>query len=323
MGKRSRSRNQGGDTLPKGPNLNNVSNNEFWGSLWDNSLDYHEYFNRLIELSVSMFEWKGLPDTVDPRFLELALFTDGRAVFFKDEVMGYLGMRCNLIGMWDVYNTPLKRQAIASNGYNNSDLDESNSVVIWNNFLRMNSAGTVMLFAKRLYNLDMAIDVNVNAQKTPIIVRASERQRLTMKNLYAKYEGNEPFIFADPSIDMNALEVLKTDAPFVAPELYQLKSQIWNEVLTYLGISNINVTKKERMITDEVTRNLGGTVASRYSRLEMRRQACAQINRMFPELHVECDYREDFQEITDRIETLGEGGNGSETSLQEEDGAKI
>lgn len=318
MAKGNRNGSNGRDTLPKAPNLSNVSNNEFWGSLWDNSLDYQEYFNRLIELSVSMFEWKGLPDTVDPRFLELALFTDGRAVFFRDEVMGYLGMRCNLIGMWDVYNTPLKRQAFASNGYNNSDLDEGNSVVIWNNFLRMNSAGTVMLFAKRLYNLDMAIDVNVNAQKTPIIVRASEKQRLTMKNLYAKYEGNEPFIFADPSIDMNALEVLKTDAPFVAPELYQLKSQIWNEVLTYLGISNINVTKKERMITDEVTRNLGGTVASRYSRLEMRRQACGQINRMFPELHVECDYREDFQELTERIDPLGEDGDGSETSLQEE-----
>lgn len=316
MGKRSRSRNQGGDTLPKTPNLNNVSNNEFWDSLWNNQLDYHRYFNRLIELSVSMFEWKGLPDTVDPRFMELALFTDGRAVFFRDEVMGYLCMRCNLIGMWDVYNTPLRRQAFASNGYNNSDLNDENSVVIWNNFLRANSAGDVLLFAKRLYNLDMAIDVNVNAQKTPIIVRTSEKQRLTLKNLYAKYTGNEPFIFADESIDMKPLEVLKTDAPFIAADLYQLKSQIWNELLTYLGISNINVTKKERMITDEVTRNLGGTVASRYSRLEMRRRACDEINRMFPELHVECDYREDFQELSDKIDTLGEDGNGMETGLR-------
>lgn len=316
MGKRSRSRNQGGDTLPKTPNLNNVSNNEFWDSLWNNQLDYHRYFNRLIELSVSMFEWKGLPDTVDPRFMELALFTDGRAVFFRDEVMGYLCMRCNLIGMWDVYNTPLRRQAFASNGYNNSDLNDENSVVIWNNFLRANSAGDVLLFAKRLYNLDMAIDVNVNAQKTPIMVRTSEKQRLTLKNLYAKYAGNEPFIFADESIDMKPLEVLKTDAPFIAADLYQLKSQIWNEVLTYLGISNINVTKKERMITDEVTRNLGGTVASRYSRLEMRRRACDEINRMFPELHVECDYREDFQELSDKIDTLGEDGNGMETGLR-------
>lgn len=315
---RSRSRNNGADTLPKHPNLNNQSNQEFWEAADDNSLSHRLYYNRLVELSVSMFDWKGLPDTVDPRYLELALFTDGRAVFFKDEVMGYLCMRANLIGLWDVYNTPLKRQAFASNGYNNSDLNEKNSVIIWNNFLRTNSMGDVWWFSKRLYNLDMAIDVNVNAQKTPVLVRSSEKQRLTMKNLYAKYEGNEPFIFGDNSIDADALEVLKTDAPYVADKLYELKSQLWNEVMTYLGISNINVVKKERMITDEVTRNLGGTVASRYARLEMRRKACDEINKMFPELHIECDYREDFQELSEKVDTLGEDdGNSSETLLRD------
>lgn len=304
------------DALCKNPMLNNTSNQEFWEALSDNVISEKLYYNRLIELSVSMFEWKGLPDTVDPRYLELALFTDGRAVFFKDEVMGYLALRCNMIGMWDVYNVPEKRQAFASNGYNNRDLNRENSVVIWNNYLRTNSMATVYMYSKRLYNLDMAIDVNVNAQKTPVLIRATEKQRLTMKNVYAKYEGNEPFIFGDDKLDVNALEVLKTDAPFVAPELYQLKSQLWNEVLTYLGISNINVTKKERMITDEVTRNMGGTIASRYSRLEMRRLACDEINRMFPELHVECDYREDFQELTDKIDTIGEDG-GLETALRD------
>ena len=69
--------------------------------------------------------------------------------------------------------------------------------------------------------------------------------------------------------------------------------------MTYLGISNINVVKKERMITDEVTRNQGGTVASRYSRLESRRQACKQINEMF-NLNIWVDYREDFQDIQEQ-----------------------
>ena len=55
------------------------------------------------------------------------------------------------------------------------------------------------------------------------------------------------------------------------------------------------------MITDEVTRNQGGTIASRYSRLEARRQACEQINRMFG-LDIECNYREDYRNIADDIE---------------------
>ena len=112
-----------------------------------------------------------------------------------------------------------------------------------------------------------------------------------------QYQGNMPFIFADKSLNTNGLTVLKTDAPYVCDKLYTLKTQIWNEALTYLGISNINIQKKERLITDEVTRNQGGTIASRYSRLNARRDACKQINAMFG-LDIWCDYREDYQEIS-------------------------
>ena len=75
--------------------------------------------------------------------------------------------------------------------------------------------------------------------------------------------------------------------------------------MTYLGISNINITKKERLITDEVTRNQGGTIASRYSRLEARRDACKQINKMFG-LDIWCDYREDYQALTEEVLTRGD-----------------
>ena len=93
---------------------------------------------------------------------------------------------------------------------------------------------------------------------------------------------------------MNSLRAISTNAPYVADKLYQLKTQIWNEALTYLGISNLNIQKKERMITDEVQRNQGGTIASRYSRLEARREAVDKINRMFG-TDISVDYREDFQ----------------------------
>ena len=159
----------------------------------------------------------------------------------------------------------------------------------------------VEMFSKRLYNLDRAIDVNANAQKTPILILCDENQRLVMKNLYKQYEGNEPFIFGNKNLDVNGVTVLSTGAPYVADKLYELKTQLWNEALTYLGISNINIVKKERLITDEVTRNQGGTVASRYSRLESRRQACEKINKMFG-LDIWVDYREDYQEVVESEE---------------------
>lgn len=284
-----------------------------------NQRTYLQYINRLTELSISMFDWKNLPDTVDARFLELALFNDGMAVFFKDEVMGYLGLQVMIGGALDVYRIPTTRTAFAQNGYQ-MKLDSSNSVIIFNNMLHTNSILDVKEMSKRLYEIQRTIDVNVIQQKTPKIITCTENQRLVMKNLYAQYMGNEPFIFGDKNLDLSGIKTLDTTSPYVADKLYDLKTQYWNEALTYLGISNVNTVKKERMITDEVQRNLGGTIASRYSRLFMRQQACEQINKMFG-LNISVDYREDMQVLdtydVDKADLsnetdVGKGGENNE-----------
>lgn len=280
-----------------------------------NNLTYRQYLNRLTELAISMFEWKNLPSTVDARYLELHLFETGCMVYFKDEVIGDLCLDCIVNGRLDVYGNPLLRRAYS--GYNNYQklLKYNNSVIIWNNYLHSNSILDVEMFARRLYNIDRIIDINANAQKTPVLLQGSEKQRLTLLNLYKEYDGNAPFIFGDKNLDINALKALSTNAPYVSDKLYQLKTQIWNEALTYLGISNINIQKKERLITDEVTRNQGGTIASRYSRLEARRQAVEKINEMFG-TNIEVNYREDFQQVGDDnqpedpgADTIGGAGN--------------
>ncbi len=265
---------------------------DFWESGLMNNTTFKQYYNRLVELSISMFEWNNLPDTIDPRFLELTLFTDGQAVFFKDEVMGYLCLQNIIGGQFDVYRIPINRRAYAVNGYQ-KELDNTDSVIIWNNMLHYNSMLDCQMFAKRLYNLDRIVDVNANAQKTPILLVCDDSERLSLLNIYKEYDGNQPVIKATKGLNPNAFNVLKTDAPYVADKIYQLKVQIWNEALTYLGISNVNIQKRERMLQDEVQRNQGGTIASRYSRLESRRQAVEKINEMFG-LNIEVNYREDY-----------------------------
>lgn len=269
----------------------------FWESSWLNNRTYQHYYNRLTELAISMFEWQNLPDTVDARFLELSLFSTGMAIFFKDEELGYLALQTMIGGNLDVYNVPKIRRAYATNGFNML-LSEDNSVIIWNNMLRTNCLTDIELFARRLYECDRTIDVNIKAQKTPIAILCDENQRLTMKNMYAQYDGNEPFIFGAKDLDIKKIQAITTGAPFVADKVMQTKIQIWNEAMTYLGISNVNFQKKERMVTDEVTRNMGSTVSSRYTRLEMRKKACEDINKMFG-LNVNVEYREDIQLVYD------------------------
>lgn len=278
-----------------------------------NNRTYVQYVNRLTELAISMFEWSGLPESVDSRYIELHLFSNGCMVYFDDEVMGNLCLDCTYNGGLDVYGYPILRRAYSSyNGYNRL-LKNSNSVIIWNNLLHIPSEADIRAYARRLWMLDRIIDVNANAQKTPILVQGNEKQRLSLVNLYKEYDGNAPVIFGDSSLNTEGLKSISTGAPYVADRIYELKTQIWNEALTYLGISNINSQKKERLITDEVTRNQGGTVASRYSRLEARRQAVERINDMFG-TNIKVNYREDYQEIEPEnvINNIDDGGDGDE-----------
>lgn len=276
-----------------------------------NNLTYMQYLNRLTELSVSMFEWKNLPPTVDARYLELHLFETGSMVYFDDDVIGNLCLDCLPSGRLDVYGNPVLRRAYS--GYNNYQklLKESNSVIIWNNYLHTNSILEVKMFARRLYNLDRIIDVNANAQKTPVLIQGTEQQRLVLKNLYKEFDGNSPFIFGDKNLDLNSLKCLQTGAPYVCDKLYNLKQMYWNEALTYLGINNTGAQKRERMLTIESSQAQGGTISSRYSRLQSRREAVEKINAMFG-TNIEVNYREDFMSIYE--------GQGVDTTEGESEG---
>lgn len=265
---------------------------EAWETKIYNDQSYFQYYDRLVELSLSMFDWKNVPEEIDTRYLELILFGMGGAIFAYDNDLGYIITKFNYNGKRDIYRTPIKRHGYSDNGYHFNCTDKD-SVIIWNNYLRLPSVNTIENYARRLSNLDRTIDININAQKTPILIRCEESEVLTLKNLYQQYNGNSPIILGNKSFDPTTFSVLNTGAPYISDRLYELKTQIWNEALTYLGISNVSFQKRERMLQDEVLRNNGGTVTSRYSRLEARKEACKKINKMF-NLNIDVEFRTDI-----------------------------
>lgn len=290
----------------------NTTNDIFWQSDEDNVITYVTYVNRLCELAATVYEWKGLPDTIDSRFLEMGLMARGYMLYFRDEVIGDLCLPCTIGGKWNVYNIPIERYAYASNGYYNHKT-EKDSVIIYNNMLHTNEMPAIVNYAKRLYLIDRTIDINVNAQKTPVLLIANQDQQLTLKNLYQKYDGNSPFIFGDKQLNANTLQAINTGAPYVAGNLYELRTNIWNEALTFLGIPNIAIQKKERMLKDEINRNNGGTISSSYGRLQARKQAADQINKMFgTSITVDLRYMDSPHvnpEDTENDESESEGDN--------------
>ena len=96
-----------------------------------------------------------------------------------------------------------------------------------------------------------------------------------------KYEGNEWTIITTKNFNPENFKVLSTDVPFISDKLHDIKSKIWNDAMTHLGIANLAIQKKERLISDEISKSQGGTIASRQTALISRQEAIKKINYMF------------------------------------------
>lgn len=259
---------------------------------------FNHYYNYLKLLSLQLFEWKGLPDSIDPRYLETRLQSFGYVGFYRDKNLGYLLLEGAHTGILNVYGNPT--DFIVSNPvyqkqfklYNYSDPlpSEKNrdkyGVLLYNNDFRTSTNNSLRLFAQELAQLKEIISVNVNAQKTPVLIIGTDETKLSVQNMYNQYEGNAPAIFIDKQLDVDALKVLRTDAPYVTDKLNVQKNAVWNEIMTFLSIENANQDKKTRMLVDEVNGNNQQVSASGNVFLKTRREFCEMVNRLYPDLNI-------------------------------------
>lgn len=261
--------------------MKNITDTEL--SMFLNNATAIDYMDRLHMLSVSLFTWEGLDDLCGygaSRFLEESLYRYGKACIVKDEELGMMALNVTPSGKLNIYYLPVKVNAF-STGYNKI-YDFDDVVYIMNNELQKPTRDTLMLFANRLYETERTIDVNIQAQKTPVLIEGDKNALLTLKNLYMNYSGNAPVIYGNKTFDLsNKLNVLRTDAPIVFDKLEEHKHNLWNDCLTFLGINNANTSKKERLITSEVESN--DELINYYLNCfyKTRKKACDDINKRY------------------------------------------
>lgn len=255
-----------------------------------NTATYNMYLNRLCDIAISSFNWVDLPTTVDERYLEMLLLTEGKCIFFRDEVLGYIVTSFSDGGNLNIYNQPVKRVANGNNGYHNESLDENNSVIIYNDYMHTVIYPTLEMYAWRLYNITRTIDININGQKTPITILCDEKNKLSLENLYMQYDGNKPVIYGNKNLDLNNIKVLNTGSNMIAPQLYDILHKMWNDAMMFLGYAPLS-DKRERVINLEAQQSFASTSANYFSRLSARKQGCKYINDVFG-LDVDVDFRQ-------------------------------
>lgn len=279
--------------------------NETDYQMMKNNQIYIDYLDRLKLIATSLFTWEGLDDiagTGASRFLELVLYENGRAMFTKDKELGYVVLKVLPDDKFNIYMLPTKVQGFSFEF--NRDYEFDDIVYIMNNNLCKPTFETLRLMAYRLYEVETTIETNLIAQKTPVLIEGDTKTILTLKNVYMQYSGNIPFIFGSKKFDINnKLNVLRTDAPYLLDKLALHKHEVWDEMLTFLGINNANTDKKERLITDEVNSN--NELINYYLNCfyKPRKMACDELNAKYG-LNINVTLNQDIKKLLNLDENV-------------------
>ena len=280
-----------------------------------NDQTYIDYLERMKKIALSMFEWINLPDSMNARFLEMCLYYNGQAAFLYDENYGYINTMCADGGYINIYGLPTELNCYSYRFNQRRSLymtdtgeeKDKECILVMNNFERVPTQASVTLFAYRLAEAQRTADVNIKAQRTPILLTTDQKQYFTIKKMYEEYDGNTPAIFADKNIiTPDALKAIKTDAPFIAQDIMDYKREIWNEFLTFLGISNLS-EKRERMISNEVDSNNELINLNLQALLIPRKEACAKFNEKYGlmgDKAIDVKVRSDLYNIVKQFESI-------------------
>lgn len=261
----------------------------FTDAMLMNSRTYIDYLERMKKICLSMFEWTGLPDSMNSRFLEMCLYYNGQAALLYDDEYGYLNTMACDGGYINIYGLPTEVNCYSyrfnqRRSLYTTDIGEEKNkecILVLNNFERIPTCATVELFAKRLAEAQRTCDVNIKSLRTPLLITTDQKQYFTLKKMYEEYDGNTPAIFADKNvITPDAIKAMKTESPVLLQDLMDYKREIWNEFLSFIGVQNLS-EKRERLISSEIDSNNELINLNLQALLIPRKEACKQFNEKY------------------------------------------
>ena len=244
-----------------------------------NNLTFRTLHDKYKLIAINAFEWSGLPDGIQERHIERELFSKGKAIFFRDPLMSYMCLECGTTGNVNIYGDPTHYIA---HGFNyNKTYKADECVIIENNKLRLPTDPFIMFYVNKLTEAERTMDVNVKANKTPVVFTCDDKDALTFKTLFSQVDGNVPAIYADKNLNIDSVKAFQTGVKFLGNELMDYKRSVESELLTFLGVNNSPIDKKERLITDEANSNNQLIESFCDLQLEARERACKAINELY------------------------------------------
>lgn len=242
---------------------------------------YRLLYDRYKLLALNMFEWEGLPPTIKPRHIELALFNRGKCLFFEDKSLG-IGVTCLPCDYSSNFNIYGEGQSYIVNGFGYSNVfhKADNVVLMLNNDLGTPTYDYVDMYARKMSNVEFSIDMNIRQQRIPWIVETTRDNKYSMELAFDQILSGKLVVYANKELGINNSNVISLNTPFVALQLNEYKYELEREILTFLGLNN-TVEKKERLIIDEVNSNNDFIEQNVEIMYRNRLDACKMLNDVF------------------------------------------
>ena len=273
---------------------------ELWGELKRETLKKDYVFYQLLRTQ-QIFEYKGLPDSLPKRDLELYLQVNGFAII--KEVNGKL--YCfwgGLGGVPNAYYLPTK--AIVANPYlkYNATLEiDKDCVVINNDILRKGLMGMYTKYATLLADADISLQMSLINARVPFIITANTDNAKESAKTFIKdiKEGKLGIIGTEgyledikKNIETNQYAVNESNTLKQLLETRQnIMSMWWND----LGLNADSNLK--RTYVNEVEASMGDSILFPLvdEMLEQRRIGLEKVNKMFG-TNITVDYSSAWKE---------------------------
>ena len=197
------------------------------------ALYYREF---LLKKIFSVFDFT-IPEKWSMDYFQTHLFLDGY-IGIVDTDAGVLPLQCSFSGI-NVFNEP-------------TDIIIANPIL--GSFERKIGADGVLLRIQYNY---MGVLTMLNRYATLLAMCDSGIAVNLMKAMYDRISMGEPAVFVKGSAIGNGESIYWNHAKenFIVNEIQDAKRSLIAEFLTEIGIDNVNIDKRERLVTDEVNAN--------------------------------------------------------------------
>lgn len=222
------------------------------------------YNNKYYNLWMSKFEWDGLDDDLkeqEENYIMRKLWYDGTVALRNIKNTGMIALSPWELTNYNYLGFPETVTLVNERGVSQKIIPKSLQIVNKDVALLFCTPSqkpikaVVDYYVDRITQAVVLINNNLCLQNMPFVINCTEEDQKRLSDIVDRILDNQ-LVITTASSDINKLQALITQVPFLVDKLQAYIVSMENELLTILGIDNSGTqAKKAQMLVDEVNAN--------------------------------------------------------------------